>query len=125
MKVWLFIIHINNIVETFNKLKVIFLGLTERAKKKLFNLMHFIPAIRNKIDQELDNINQIFEKETLQRLKKVPFVVKLPEKGLKPKEVLERVKQCVQLGKSNKRIEQNISLDKINIYVYIIYIYHH
>lgn len=85
--------------------------------------MHFIPAIRNKIDQELDNINQIFEKETLQRLKKVPFVVKLPEKGLKPKEVLEKVKQCVQLGKSNKRIEQNISLDKINIYVYIIYIY--
>lgn len=61
--------------------------------------MHFIPAIRNKIDQELDNINQIFEKETLQRLKKIPFVVKLPEKGLKPEEVLERVKQCVQLGK--------------------------
>ncbi|KAG6800804.1 sphingosine-1-phosphate lyase [Apis mellifera caucasica] len=76
-------------------------SLTERAKKKLFNLMHFIPAIRNKIDQELDNINQIFEKETLQRLKKVPFVVKLPEKGLKPKEVLERVKQCVQLGDYN------------------------
>lgn len=64
--------------------------------------MHFIPAIRNKIDQELDNINQIFEKETLQRLKNVSFVVKLPEKGLKPEEILERVKQYVQLGKAIK-----------------------
>ncbi|XP_050484374.1 sphingosine-1-phosphate lyase isoform X3 [Bombus huntii] len=73
-------------------------SLVERAKKQLFSLRNFIPAIRNKIDQELDKINQTFEQETLQRIKDIPFIVKLPEKSLEPKEILERIKKCVQLG---------------------------
>ncbi|OAD61158.1 Sphingosine-1-phosphate lyase [Eufriesea mexicana] len=73
-------------------------SLVERAKKSFFNLMTYIPAVREKIDQELNNISRSFEQETLQRLKSVPFVVKLPEKGLKPEEILKRVKECVQLG---------------------------
>lgn len=64
----------------------------------MFSLRNFIPAIRNKINQELDKINQTFEQETLQRIKDIPFVVKLPKKNLEPKEILERIKQCVQLG---------------------------
>ncbi|XP_050593997.1 sphingosine-1-phosphate lyase isoform X1 [Bombus affinis] len=78
--------------------KFCFLGLVERAKKQLFSLRNFIPAIRNKIDQELDKINQTFEQETLQRIKDIPFIVKLPEKSLEPKEILERIKTCVQLA---------------------------
>lgn len=78
--------------------KFCFLGLVERAKKQLFSLRNFIPSIRNKIDQELDKINQTFEQETLQRIKDIPFIVKLPEKSLEPKEILERLKKCVQLG---------------------------
>ncbi|XP_048268439.1 sphingosine-1-phosphate lyase isoform X3 [Bombus terrestris] len=73
-------------------------SLVERAKKQLFSLRNFIPAIRNKIDQELDKINQTFEQETLQRIKDIPFIVKLPEKSLEPKEILERIKTCVQLA---------------------------
>lgn len=62
--------------------------------------MTYIPAIRESIDENLNNISRSFEQETLQRIKSAPFVVKLPEKGLKTEEILQRVKQCVQLGKN-------------------------
>lgn len=96
--------------------KFCFLGLVERAKKQLFSLRNFIPAIRNKIDQELDKINQTFEQETLQRIKDIPFIVKLPEKSLEPKEILERIKKCVQLG--NKQLKK--SYYSIPIYIIVI-----
>ncbi|XP_017878105.1 sphingosine-1-phosphate lyase-like [Ceratina calcarata] len=73
-------------------------SLAERAKKQMFSLMNCIPAIRNKIDQELDNINETFKEEVLQRMKDVLFIVKLPEEGIKPKEIIEKVKQSIQLG---------------------------
>lgn len=73
-------------------------SLVERAKKQMFSLMNYIPAIKNKIDQELNNINETFKEEVLQRMKDVPFIVELPDGGMEPKEIIEKVKQCIQLG---------------------------
>ncbi|CAK9824876.1 Sphingosine-1-phosphate lyase [Anthophora retusa] len=73
-------------------------SLTERIKKQLFNLRNYIPAIKNKIDQELDSISQSFTQEALQRIKETPFILKLPKDGLEPSKIFELVKECVQLG---------------------------
>ncbi|XP_053976803.1 sphingosine-1-phosphate lyase [Hylaeus volcanicus] len=73
-------------------------SLIQRGKKQLFSLRNYIPAIRDKINEELNNINASFEKEALQRLQEVPFIVKLPNDGMEPDEILKIVKKCVQLG---------------------------
>ncbi|XP_076296065.1 sphingosine-1-phosphate lyase [Lasioglossum baleicum] len=73
-------------------------SLTERGKKKLFSLKNYIPCIREKINQELNNINISFEKEAVQRMKHVPFIIKLPDNGLNSEEILEKVKQSIRLG---------------------------
>ncbi|XP_031829394.1 sphingosine-1-phosphate lyase [Nomia melanderi] len=73
-------------------------SLVERGKKKFFSLRNYIPCIRDKINQELNDMNLLFENEAIQRMKDVPFIVKLPNNGFKYEEILEKVKQCVQLG---------------------------
>lgn len=86
-----------------NRIENCFLaGLAERTKKQVFQLRNYIPAIRNKINQELDSINQTFTNETIERMKEVPYVLKLPEDGVEPTKILENVKQYVQLGKRER-----------------------
>ncbi|XP_076630200.1 sphingosine-1-phosphate lyase isoform X2 [Colletes latitarsis] len=73
-------------------------SLIERGKKQLFRLRNYIPAIRNKINEELNDINLSFEAEALQKTKGVPFFVDLPSTGMKEAEILEIVQDCVNLG---------------------------
>ncbi|XP_067209894.1 sphingosine-1-phosphate lyase-like isoform X2 [Linepithema humile] len=76
-------------------------SLVKRGKKQLFKLARYVPYIRNKIDKELNDVNEIFEKDVLQRLKEIPFIVHLPENGLKDKRILDLVNQSVYLGDYN------------------------
>jgi len=76
-------------------------GLLERGRKQLFRLARYIPSIRDKINEELINVNETFEKDVLRRLKGVSFIVKLPKDGLKNEVILNLVNQHVHLGKTN------------------------
>ncbi|XP_032670951.1 sphingosine-1-phosphate lyase isoform X2 [Odontomachus brunneus] len=73
-------------------------SLTIRAKKQIFKLARYIPAIQDKINKELTNVNEAFQKDALNRLKDIPFTVKLPAKGLRDEEILNIVKQHVHIG---------------------------
>ncbi|KAM0730503.1 Sphingosine-1-phosphate lyase [Formica fusca] len=73
-------------------------NLLERGKKQLFKLARYIPSIRDRINTELVNINNNFEKDVVRRLKETSFIVHLPEKGLNSEEILNLVKQSVHLG---------------------------
>lgn len=77
---------------------ICFSGIIERGKKKIFSLKNYIPAIRDRVKKELDEIDATFANDALQRMKDVPFIVRLPNNGLESDQVLERVKQYVQLG---------------------------
>ena len=79
-------------------IEFLFSGLVERVKKKCFKLARYIPSIRVKIDSELSKINDSFEKEALNRVKSIPFIVKLPKEGFSHDDVLKFVHECVQLG---------------------------
>jgi len=76
-------------------------GLLERGKKQLFKLARYVPSIRDKINKELVNINETFEKDVVHRLKEASFIVHLPKKGLNKDEVLNLVKQFIRLGELN------------------------
>ncbi|XP_076165683.1 sphingosine-1-phosphate lyase [Ptiloglossa arizonensis] len=73
-------------------------SLIQRGKRQFFNLRNYIPSIRDRINRELNNINSSFEKDALQRLQNIPFVVKLPDDGMEPDEILKQVQQSIQLG---------------------------
>lgn len=76
-------------------------GVIERGKKRVFKLARCIPSIRDKINKELADISQTFEKDTLRRLNNLPFVLSLPKEGLSNEEILNKVKENVYLGKIN------------------------
>lgn len=80
---------------------VCYTGLVKRAKTQLFKLIRYIPSIRDKINKELININETFEKDVVKRLKETPFIVHLPENGLSDEKILDLVTQSVYLGKIN------------------------
>lgn len=76
-------------------------GLLERGKKQLFRLARYIPSVRDKINKELVNVTETFEKDVLHRLKESSFIVELPKSGLKNEKILNLVNQFVHLGKIN------------------------
>lgn len=76
-------------------------GLLGRGKKQLFKLARYIPSIRDKINKELVNINESFEKDVMNRLKESSFIVHLPKNGLNNEQILNLVQQYVHLGNLN------------------------
>lgn len=73
-------------------------SLLERGKKQLFRLARYVPSIRDKINKELVNVNETFEKDVIHRLKEASFIVQLPKDGLKNENILNLVNQFVHLG---------------------------
>ncbi|KAH0560657.1 sphingosine-1-phosphate lyase [Cotesia glomerata] len=73
-------------------------SLVVRSKKKLFKLARYIPSVREQIERELNNLNETFESESKNRLQGIQCVTTLPRKGLNHDQVIEAVKQSVQIG---------------------------
>ncbi|XP_014471347.1 PREDICTED: sphingosine-1-phosphate lyase [Dinoponera quadriceps] len=73
-------------------------SLVVRAKKQIFKLARHIPAIQEKINKELTNVNEVFQKDTLRRVKELSFTVTLPTKGLSDEKILNTIIQHVHLG---------------------------
>ncbi|XP_015109916.1 sphingosine-1-phosphate lyase [Diachasma alloeum] len=73
-------------------------SLVERGKKKIFRLVRCLPSVREKIQNELDTLNCTFERESLERVKDVDFVTKLPLNGLAHEQVLGEVRKYIELG---------------------------
>ncbi|XP_035728299.1 sphingosine-1-phosphate lyase-like [Vespa mandarinia] len=70
----------------------------ERGKKQFFKLARYIPSIRDRIDKELSDVNESFEKDTMRKLMNTPFIVELPKNGLSHDKVLLKVQECVKMG---------------------------
>ncbi|XP_012283543.1 sphingosine-1-phosphate lyase [Orussus abietinus] len=73
-------------------------SLMERGKKQIFKWGRYIPAIKNKVDKELDVLNRTFQEQAMQRVKGIPFITKLPSEGLGSAEIVSLVKTSVHLG---------------------------
>ncbi|XP_043282236.1 sphingosine-1-phosphate lyase [Venturia canescens] len=70
----------------------------ERGKRQVFKLVKMIPSVKKRLETELVAMNKSLEEDLLQRLKRDSFVTKLPEKGLTPEQVLDKVKKYTELG---------------------------
>lgn len=73
--------------------------LIERGKKQVFKIVKLIPSVREKIDKQMNDLNESFEKDAAERLKNVEFFIKLPVKGLTHEQVIDKVNENVHLGK--------------------------
>ncbi|XP_047360638.1 sphingosine-1-phosphate lyase isoform X1 [Vespa velutina] len=72
--------------------------IVERGKKQFFKLARYIPSIRDRIDKELSDVNETFEKDTMRKLMNSPFIVELPKNGLSHDKVLLKVQECIKMG---------------------------
>lgn len=75
-----------------------FLGLAERAKKKFFKLVRFLPAVRNRIDNELTTLQKKFEDEMAVYGDDLGYIVKLPDDGWHRKDILRKMDEYLELG---------------------------
>ncbi|XP_067011036.1 sphingosine-1-phosphate lyase [Anabrus simplex] len=73
-------------------------SLVSRGKKAIFKLARRIPAIANKINMEMEKINQEFEDDVIARCQGKPFITELPKTGRTHDEILKEVEQNLTLG---------------------------
>uniref|UniRef100_A0A182T279 sphinganine-1-phosphate aldolase n=1 Tax=Anopheles maculatus TaxID=74869 RepID=A0A182T279_9DIPT len=70
-------------------------SLYQRAKKKVFKLARRIPAVRRKVDAEIQKINDGFIKDISQAGN---YYTELPNDGMSQEEILNQVDQYLELG---------------------------
>lgn len=73
-------------------------GLIERIKKTVFRIAKRIPAIKKRLDKELENISQSFETDVRDRTKHLKYIIKLPTNGLSKDEINNSLVQNLNLG---------------------------
>lgn len=88
--------------------QLLILGVTQRVKKTVFRLAKLIPSIRKKIDTELQNVNDRFENETVEKTKHLKYITSLPVNKLSPDEIITLVRANLKLGKiDSKKTKMN------------------
>lgn len=70
----------------------------ERGKKAAIRLARRIPAIRDRIERETKALNRSFELDALKRMKGLPFVTDLPQRGIDSRDIVKQVERNVYLG---------------------------
>lgn len=81
-----------------------FVAIVERGKKQFFKLVRYIPSVRERIDKELSEVNESFEKDAMRKLMNAPFIVELPKNGISHDKVLLKVQECIKMGETiNKK----------------------
>lgn len=73
-------------------------SLLSRGKKLVFRLARKIPAIRNKIKTEMENVNTSFEESVIKRNEGVAYITSLPILGKQHDVIINDVKQYLSLG---------------------------
>ncbi|RZB39694.1 sphingosine-1-phosphate lyase [Asbolus verrucosus] len=73
-------------------------SIVQRAKKTVFRLAKLIPSIRKKIDKELKDVAESFEKDTIEKTKHLTYITSLPPDRLPADDILQLVRQNLKLG---------------------------
>lgn len=70
-----------------------------RIKKSVFRILRKIPAVKNKIDTELNKIQASFSEDAKKRYQGKEFFHALPSKGQADTEIMKQVHEYLELGK--------------------------
>lgn len=73
-------------------------SIVQRGKKTIFRLAKMIPAIKERIDAELNTVSKDFENEVYERTGHLTYITTLPDSGLSRKDILETLKKNLGLG---------------------------
>lgn len=69
-----------------------------RIKKSVFRVLRKIPAIRNKVDTELNKIQKSFSEDAMKRYQGKEFYYTLPNKGQPDSQIMKQVHEYLELG---------------------------
>ncbi|KAF4525265.1 hypothetical protein B566_EDAN014665 [Ephemera danica] len=72
--------------------------LQEKIKNRIFVIARKIPAIRNKIQNELDKVQDDFKKESVNRHKGIGYITQLPAKSCSNEHIIDQVTKYLELG---------------------------
>lgn len=75
--------------------------MVERLKKTFFRWVKLIPAVKHKIDSELADIKESFDKEAKEKTKHLAYTIALPPNSLSADEVLQLARKNLKLGKND------------------------
>jgi sphinganine-1-phosphate aldolase len=73
--------------------------LVNRGKKTVFKLARKIPAISQRIEREMNKINETFEQEVIHRNQGNPYIMTLPKEGKDHHHIIQQVEQYLSFGK--------------------------
>ena len=65
----------------------------------MLRLVRRVPAVREKIENEIERLREEFEQEMVRRSAGIPYVTRLPAEGIDREEILRLVERSVHLGK--------------------------
>lgn len=74
------------------------LGVVSRTRKKFFQIIRKIPAIRSKIDSKVNTIGRELEMEVIQRTEGLEYYTKLPYDAFNKDKILDLVNQYLAIG---------------------------
>uniref|UniRef100_A0A2P2I317 sphinganine-1-phosphate aldolase n=1 Tax=Hirondellea gigas TaxID=1518452 RepID=A0A2P2I317_9CRUS len=74
-------------------------SLYKRSKNSVFRLLRKVPAIRRKIETELEKINAMMLKEMNDNVENSEYIMQLPEKGWDQERILKETERYCSYGK--------------------------
>lgn len=76
-------------------------GIVSRTKKKFFKIVRFIPAVRRKINKEIEKVSHDLENDVVKRTEGSLYYTKLPYDPFTKTHILDLVDQYLALGNYN------------------------
>lgn len=73
-------------------------SVVNRGKKTAFKLVKYIPQLRAKVDQVLDETKRNFEEDVTKRTSGVPYLEQLPDTPMSREEIFKTLSQNLALG---------------------------
>ena len=73
-------------------------GVAFRAKKQFFKYVRYVPSVRNKIEKELQSIQNTFEEDMAKHGDNIGYIVKLPDERMTRRDILAKVDEYLELG---------------------------
>lgn len=73
-------------------------SILQRGKKTIFRLAKLIPAIKERIDSELNDVSRSFKEDVEKRTKHLTYITTLPQTKLSSKDIIETLNKNLGLG---------------------------
>ncbi|XP_071550599.1 sphingosine-1-phosphate lyase 1 isoform X2 [Panulirus ornatus] len=76
-------------------------SLLERGKKTVFKLARKVPAVKARIEEEIEKVAVSMTQDLNKAIENTPYLTKLPEEGWSPEQIMEEATKYTKFGSYN------------------------